>query len=153
MSSLRNYLEIFIIFISVSIIYYYPNYLIEVLIALYATIFVDLIIRNIKIPAFSVIEQFYENFESYRLEKRIEKILKKEELEEYRQQLIEINILKVKSKDEIARKMGFIQLGELGGNETCEKLIEILKDPLDKKHEKQILENLCKICKKSNYIV
>lgn len=148
--SKKNYLEILIIFVSIYTFYYYPEYLPEILIGIYAAISIDLINQNIKkFPAFNFFKKYYTIYELNKIRKRMDDILRNEELIKLRKNLIQIALLKISSPEESERKLGFQQLEQLGGKDSYDELLGILKKSSDSVIENQIVKTVCKIYKKN----
>lgn len=153
MTSIKNNMEI--AFIATAIFFYNkPGHFNEIIFAIYAAALVDLVFRNLeKIPLLNKIQSYYENdYKQNKLKDRIEKILEDEKLIEYQKSLIDNALLKAKSKEETTRKLGLVQLEQIGENNTCNELLKILHETSDEIHRQQIIKTLCRIAKKSNYI-
>ena len=153
MTSLKNYIEV--VFIATAIFFYNkPGHFNEILFAIYAAVLIDLVFRNLeKIPVLNKFKSYYENeYKQQRLKKKIDKMLEEEKTIEYQQLLIDNALSKAKSKEENKRKMGLMQLEQIGENDVCEELLKILNGTSDEIHRQQIIITLCRITKKSNHI-
>lgn len=73
------------------------------------------------------------------------RIIKAEHEEKYRKELIDTAFEKALSNDKIQRKIGLEQLSQFGADETYEKLLDAIKNGLNKDYEFELIKTLCKI--------
>ena len=133
--------------IALLVIYFYPSYGIHLLAAVTAAILVEYANRRSRVyRSLKWLQITKEKFHRYAMRKKLDKILKEENREEYRKKLIENALEKAKSIDESERETGLKQLCLFGTEDTYEKLLGILKNTrLTKSHEMQIIETLNKL--------
>ena len=128
-------------------VHFYPDYWIHIFAAVPAAFLVDFAnCYSRKYESLKGLQKIKERYREYRLKKELEKIIKREEYEKYQKKLIENALENAKSGDENKRKRGLEQLSKFGEEDAYKKLLEILKNNgLNKPHENQIVETLCKI--------
>lgn len=128
--------------------HFYSDYWVELLAAVPAGILIHFLVQHSReYESLKWLQISKEKFHKYWLKRGMDKAIKKEMNEKIFEKMIQNALEKAKSIDESDRKVGLEQLSQLGAGDDCvyEKLLEILKDGLDKSHEKQIVETLCKI--------
>ena len=128
-------------------IHFYPDYWVEILIAVPAALLADYINHySGKYAPLKWLQTPKETFHKHRLKRKLSKAIEKENHEEYQKILIENALENVKSSDESKRKVGLAQLSQFGAEYAYEKLLDLLKNnEFDELHEKQIVETLCKV--------
>ena len=128
-------------------IHFYPDYWVEILIAVPAALLIDYINRySGEYTSLKWLQTSKEKFHRYRLEIELHKAIKKENHKEFQKILIENALENVKSSDESKRKVGLEQLSQFGAENAYEKLLDLLKNnEFDKLHEKQVVETLYKV--------
>lgn len=133
-------------------IHFYPDYWVEILIAVPTALLVDYIYRySGKYAPLKGLQTSKEKFHRNMLERKLRKAIEKENREEYQKILIENALENVKSSDESKRKVGLAQLSQFGSEYAYEKLLNLLKnDEFDELHEKQVVETLCKVLNSIN---
>ena len=146
---MNNLYKLLILIITVILVmHFYSDYWIELLAAVPAGILIHFLFQHSReYASLKWLQIAKEKFHKYWLKRGMSKAIEKEKDKEYFEKIMQNALEKAKSIDVSERKVGLEQLSQFGAEDdcVCEKLLEILKDGLDKSHEKQIVETLCKI--------
>jgi len=136
---------ILIIFVSMN---FYPDRLYEIVFATILAVVTHLAFQHSgEYPLLNCLQIAKEKFYKCKIRIKLYICLVCDYLKGYQKALIDNAIVKAKSTDESERKAGLEQLSQYGAEDDCvyENLLEILKNGLDKTHEKRVVEALCKI--------
>jgi len=143
---LGSIIKISFIIVALIVMHFYPHYWIDIIIAVPAAFFVEFMLRN---PSILNSVNWIHRFKIY-LNNNINnwkmmRIIKAEQEEKYRKELIDTAFEKALSNDKIQRKIGLEQLSQFGSDETYDKLLDAIKNGLNKDYELEFLKTLCKI--------
>ena len=140
------YKELFKIIVVIIAIHYIPDWWIHILFAVVALFLVEFAnTYSRKYALLKWLQRTKEKIRKYKMRKELDKLYKDGERDKIQKEIIKNALEKAKSIDESERETGLKQLSQFGTEDTYEKLLEVLKNGLDKSHEKQIVGALCQI--------
>ena len=142
----KNVAKVGIIILVILAIHFQPEYWIHFVLAVPAAFLIDLL--NHYSGRYDYLSRFHtlkKNIRQYKIKKDLEKYYKNEEYVKIQKNLLKIALEKIKSDDEIERKLGFDQLTQFGDDNTYGEILNILRNDFDKSIEKQLIKTLCKI--------
>lgn len=142
----KHVAKIGIIILIILALHFYPEYWIDLVLAVLAAFILDLVNKSSgKYEYLSWLHTVKKQIRQYRIKKNLEKEYIKGEHVKIQRNLLKIAIEKIKSNDENERCLGFDQLSQFGNDETYEEILNLLRNGFDKSLEKQLIKTLCKI--------
>jgi len=126
--------------------HFYPHYWIDIIIAVPAAFVVEFFLKNTSfLNSVKWIYELKKYLKEHIKKWKMMRIIKAEKEEKYRKELVDTAFEKALSKDKIKRKIGLEQLSQFGAEETYEKLLDAIKNDLNKDYDFEFIKTLCKI--------